>query len=79
MRTTLTIDESLGHRLKSAMRKSGKSLKVTVNELLLLGLEAAEAPKPKKRKFQIKARDLGVVPGIDYTKTSDMLDWVDGT
>lgn len=60
------------------MRKSGKSLKVTINDLLRLGLDAAEAPKSKKRRFQIKARDLGVISGVDYTKTSDMLDWVDG-
>lgn len=74
MRTTLTIDDDLAQRLKTEMRRRGASLKEVVGLLLRRGLDA---PVAKKRRFKVKARSLGVRPGINYSKTSEMLDWLD--
>ena len=63
-------------RLKAEMRKNGQTLKHAVNSLLRRGLEA---PAAKKARVRLRgARDLGLRPGINYSKTSDMLDWADG-
>ncbi|MBK7864965.1 MAG: DUF2191 domain-containing protein [Archangiaceae bacterium] len=74
MRTTLTIDDDLAQRLKAEMRKRGASLKVVVGQLLRQGLDAGRRPK---RRFRVKARALGVRAGVNYSKTSEMLDWLD--
>lgn len=74
MRTTLTIDDDLVHRLKTEMRREGTSLKEVVNRLLRRGLEA---PPPARKRFKVRARPLGNRPGINYSKTSEMLDWLD--
>lgn len=78
MRTTLTLDEDVAQKLKAEVRKSGRSLKQTVNLALRKGLDAFSAAPAKKKRFRIKARNLGTMPGVNYLKTSDMLDWVDG-
>ena len=76
MRTTLTIDEDLAIRLKSEMRKRGLGLRDLVDELLRRGLSASPV---KRKRFKIQARPLGSRPGINYGKTSEMLDWLNGT
>jgi hypothetical protein len=74
VRTTLTLDDDLALRLKAVMRKEHSSLRQVVSELLRRGLDA---PKPAKKRFRVKARSLGTRPGVNYSKTSEMLDWVD--
>ena len=74
MRTTLTIDDDLAQRLKAEMRKRGATLKEVVGQLLRRGLDA---PVPQKKRFRVKARSLGLRPGINYSKTSEMLAWLD--
>ncbi len=44
MRTTLNIDDNLLKSLKKAAHESGRSLGEVVNEVLLRGLAAREAP-----------------------------------
>jgi hypothetical protein len=75
VRTTLTLDEDVANRLKAEMRRDGTSLKEVVNRLLRRGLEAKPA---RKRRFKVRARPLGQRAGVDYSKTSQMLDWLDG-
>ncbi len=73
MRTTLTIDEDLAQKLKREMRRSGDSLKEVVDRLLRAGLKGSRP----KRRFKIKARPLGLRPGVNYSKTSELLDLLD--
>lgn len=70
MRTTLTLDEDLAQKIKAEMRRSGASMQVVVNRFLRQGIEG---PAPRKR-FRIKARPLGVLRGVNYSKTSELLD-----
>jgi hypothetical protein len=74
VRTTLTIDDDLAQKLKAEMRRDGSSLKQVVERLLRRGLQAPARPK---RRFHVKARSLGLRAGVNYSKTSEMLDWLD--
>jgi hypothetical protein len=46
VRTTLTLDDDVGAKLKQEMRKTGRSFKATVNEFLRLGLNARRGSRP---------------------------------
>ena len=77
MRTTLTLDDDVAAALRQEVRRSGKSFKKTVNELLRLGLQAARAMRPTK-PFVVRARALGVHPGLDYDNVGTLLDEIEG-
>lgn len=72
MRTTLTLDDDLVLRLKEQMRRDGTSFKRAVNRALRRGIAVAT-----KSRFRVRARSLGLRPGVNYSKTSEMLDWLD--
>jgi hypothetical protein len=58
------------------MQKSGKSFKETVNETLRRGLHAA--PAVKKKPFKVRARDMGLRPGLNYDKPWVLLEQLEG-
>ncbi len=73
MRTTLTLEEDVAANLKTEMRRSGTTLKATVNRLLRLGLQKP-ASEPSRR-FHVHARDLGPLrPGISIDSSSDAVE-----
>jgi hypothetical protein len=73
MRTTLTLEEDVAVKLKSEMRRSGTTLKATVNRLLRLALQTPTTQP--RRRFRIHARDLGELrPGISIESVSDALE-----
>jgi hypothetical protein len=77
MRTTLTLDDDVAAKLKAQARKSGQSFKETVNETIRLGLNARRAvAKPKP--FKVKARPMGIRPGLNYDNIEELLDQIDG-
>src|SRR3954468_7650804 len=63
VRTTLTLDEDLAKKLKSEVRRSGRSFRDVINDMLRRGLASQKAAKPSK-PFKVKARDLGLRPGL---------------
>ena len=74
MRTTLTLDDDVMARLKAEMKRTDKSFKETVNDLLRLGLNAKRA-KTSKRRFVVEARDLGhIQPGVSLDNVGELLD-----
>jgi len=76
VRTTLTLDEDVAAKLKSEARRTGRSLKETVNELLRAGL--AQNRAKKDRPLRIHAKNMGVRPGLDYDRISRLLEEVEG-
>jgi hypothetical protein len=76
VRTTLTIDDDVAAKLKNEMRRSGTSFRETVNRALRRGLnqQASRRIEP----FVIRTRALGLRPGLDYDKVSDLLDQIEG-
>lgn len=74
MRTTLTLDEDVAHRLQEKARKSGASFKSVVNETLRLGLNK-NLPKGKPGKFVWRKTSLEVGP---FESTSALIERLDG-
>lgn len=77
VRTTLTLDEDVAAKLRAEMRRSGKPFKQTVNDLLRLGLNAPRALKPPQ-PFVVRARALGVRPGLNYDNIGELLEDLEG-
>ena len=73
MRTTLTLDRDVAERLKKDIRRSGKSLKVTVNEALRLGLGLAGKP-PTAPRYRVKPHAFGFKPGVDLDRLNQLVD-----
>ncbi len=76
-RTTLTLDDDVAANLDAEARRSGRSFRETVNACLRRGLNPP-VPTAGARPFQVKARDLGLRPGLDLDNVEELLDQVDG-
>jgi hypothetical protein len=77
VRTTVTLDRDVAERLKAEVRRSGRSFKEVVNELLRRGLAMRREREPL-RPFVVQARPLGVRPGLDYDRTSELVEHLEG-
>jgi hypothetical protein len=77
VRTTLTLDPDVEAKLKSEMRRSGKSFKELVNELLRFSLLKLHGPKPISR-FEIRAQNMGLRPGYSLDCISRLIEDVEG-
>ena len=75
MRTTLTLDDDLGARLEELARQGHRSFKDVVNEVLRRGLDAKPPPA---RPFKVKARDMGLRPGVSLDDIGELLEQLDG-
>ena len=60
----MTLDKDAEQLLRLAMHKRRKSFKETLNDAIRTGLGATPLPKNRPR-FVIKARPMGLRPGID--------------
>jgi hypothetical protein len=77
VRTTLTLDDDVRARLEQEARRTGRPLKEVVNESLRLGLNARQSVKPA-RKFVVRARTMGLRPGISIESIAGLLEQVEG-
>lgn len=77
MRTTLTLDDDVAAKLKSETRRTGKSFRETVNDVLRRGLVFQRAATTRA-PFKIQARDMGLRPGINLDCIAQLLDDVEG-
>jgi hypothetical protein len=74
MRTTVTLDEDVEAQLRRVARERGVSFKVALNGALRAGLSATSPPS---RGFRVRARPLGVRPGIDVDKALQLADEIE--
>ncbi len=72
MRTTLTLEPDVAQKLKRRMSERKLTLKEAVNQALRAGL-AVEERKPKV-PFKVRAKPMGLLPGIDPNKMNQLLD-----
>jgi hypothetical protein len=77
VRTTLTLDDDIAAKLKAESRKTGRPFRDTVNACLRAGLTLRKQGD-SARPFRVKARDLGLRPGINIDKVSALLDELEG-
>lgn len=76
MRTTLSLDEDVAGLLKREMRRSGASLKETVNDLLRLGLMASG--KRTRKPFVVTPLPLGLPAGSSYDNIEELIEALEG-
>lgn len=76
MRTTLTLDEDIAAKLKTAAAENQASFKETVNQVLRRGFDAMEAQEPPGR-FVVRARALEAKPGVSYDNIGELLHLLD--
>jgi len=74
MRTTLTLDDDIAKELKAVSRRTGKPLKVVVNETLRRGLGAGTSPSRDRPRFRVRPKACGFRAGVDVTKLNQLLD-----
>lgn len=72
MRTTVTLDPDVEELLREAMERGRKTFKATLNEAVRRGL-GGQGRKSEER-FVVKARPLGLKPGIDPARIRDLED-----
>lgn len=77
VRTTITIDDHLADQLKAEVRRTGKSFRETLEDVLRTGLERRREQK-RPKPFKVKARDLGLRPGVDLGSVGDLLEQLEG-
>lgn len=75
-RTTLTLEDDVMARLRETARRTGRPLKAVVNDAIRAGLD----PKRPQRTppFRVRARKLGLRPGIDLDDIEGLLDRIEG-
>ena len=73
MRTTLTLDPDVAERLAGEIRRTGKSLKATVNDALRLGLGLGRNRRRGPR-FVVDSHPFGLLPGVDPDRLNQLVD-----
>lgn len=73
MRTTVTLEPDAEELLRQAMQQTGESFKATLNRAIRRGL-ADTVPQRLEEPFVVKAKDLGLKPGVDYSKINQLVD-----
>jgi hypothetical protein len=72
MRTTVTLDPDTERLLRDAMHQTGQSFKATLNDAIRKGL--ADVAAIDEEPFVVKAKNMGLRPGIDPTKLQQLAD-----
>lgn len=77
MRTTVRLPDDLHRRAKRKAAEEGRTLTALIEE----GLRTILTPRPESAKPRVRPRISDqsgrVMPGIDLTKTSELLDLID--
>jgi hypothetical protein len=68
MRTTVTLDPDVERLLKNEAHARGQSFKIALNEAVRKAFQAAPTSTRKRKPFIVKASDMGLMPGIDYSR-----------
>jgi plasmid stability protein len=77
VRTTLTLDDDVIAKIRAEMRRSGRSFKDTVNDLLRAAFTARRGQKAVE-PFVVKARPLGMRPGLSYDCVWALIEQIEG-
>ena len=77
MRTTLTLDDDVAAKLKAEARRAGRPFREVVNEALRRGL-ATRRGAHAQEQFKVKARNLGLRPGLSLDNVADLIEQVEG-
>ncbi|QDU87480.1 Antitoxin VapB33 [Pirellulimonas nuda] len=73
MRTTVTIDPDVEQILRQAMQQTGQGFKTVLNEAVRKGLAGTVVEKDEA-PFVVRAKDMGLAPGIDLNRINQSID-----
>ena len=73
MRTTLTLDRDVAERVRGEVRRTGKGLKLVINEALRLGLGIA-GKQARPPRFTVRPHSFGFRPGVDRDRLNQLVD-----
>jgi len=74
MRTTLTLDDRIGKRLRERAHENRQSFKEVVNQALSLGLSAMETP-PQANNYRLRPAAMGQPRhGVNLDKARELAD-----
>jgi predicted transcriptional regulator len=71
VRTTVTLDPDVERLLKEAAHETRRSFKQVLNDAVRAGLRAS-SPTVRRQRFSVKARPMGLRPGIDPTRLTEL-------
>ncbi len=74
MRTTLTLDEDVGERLRETAHRERKPLRAVVNEALRLGLGLRARAVMEVEPFEVRTFRSSFVGGIDEGRLNQLAD-----
>jgi hypothetical protein len=77
VRTTLTLDEDVARLVEREMKRLGVSKKEAVNRMIRIGWTAGRRTSNAKR-YVVKPRKMGLLPGMSYDSISELLEQVEG-
>ncbi len=77
MRTTITIDDDVLERARSAAARIGVPFRTVINEALRAGLDKAELP-PKTHPYKTESREMGLRQGRNLDNIQDLLAQIEG-
>jgi hypothetical protein len=73
MRKTVTLEPDVERLVKETMKRNGCSFKETINSAIRAGL-GGERSSGKRAPFVIKAKPLGLRPGVDPARLNQLVD-----
>lgn len=74
MRTTVTLDPDVERLLKNEAHRRGGSFKAALNEAVRRAFHKKAAPGHKRKTFVVKARPMGLRPGINPARLAELAD-----
>ncbi|MDP8236590.1 MAG: hypothetical protein P9M08_09415 [Candidatus Erginobacter occultus] len=77
MRTTLTIDDDVLERARSAAQRLREPFKKVVNEALRVGLKTVEEPA-RSRPYRTRPHKMGLREGMNLDNIQELIARVEG-
>ena len=78
METTLILDNDVAAGLQEEVARTGRPLEQLVNDFLRRSLNKLRPAKPA-RPFTVRARPLGLQPGLNYNCTGSLIEQLEGS
>lgn len=74
----MTLDDDVAAKIRSEVRRTGRTFRHTVNDCLRRGLLRRAGPEARA-VFKVRARDLGeLLPGLSLDNVGDLLERLEG-